>query len=201
VFIRRNWKISLKEELLKRGYVEVITPHIGNLNLYKTSGHYPYYSDSQFDPIKVEDEEYLLKPMNCPHHHQIYSSKPRSYKICLFVLQNSERYIVTSNQVSLAVYHAFAVLPKTMLTFIALQEQLKDEIKNTVELTQLVFKTFNMPVTTRLSFRDDCEGKYAGDIEKWELAQKILKEVADEINLEYFIDWVKLLFMVQKLTS
>ena len=57
-----------------------MTPHIGNLNLYKTSGHYPYYKDSQFAPIKVEDEEYLLKPMNCPHHHQIYLAKPRSYR-------------------------------------------------------------------------------------------------------------------------
>ena len=58
----------------------MITPHIGNLELYKTSGHYPYYADSQYDPITVEDEQYLLKPMNCPHHHQIFANKPRSYR-------------------------------------------------------------------------------------------------------------------------
>ncbi|HCN05952.1 MAG TPA: threonine--tRNA ligase, partial [Bacteroidetes bacterium] len=78
--VRRRLEDFIKEELVKRGYVEVMTPHIGNLNLYRTSGHYPYYAESQFAPITVEDEEYLLKPMNCPHHHQIYSSKPRSYR-------------------------------------------------------------------------------------------------------------------------
>ena len=62
------------------GYSQVVTPHIGNLELYKTSGHYPYYKDSQFPPITVDDEQYLLKPMNCPHHHMIYASKPRSYR-------------------------------------------------------------------------------------------------------------------------
>jgi len=186
-FIRRKLENFIKEELLKRGYVEVITPHIGNLNLYRTSGHYPYYADSQFDPIKVEDEEYLLKPMNCPHHHQIYSSKPRSYKdlpIRLAEFGTVYRYEQSGELSGLSRVRGFT---QDDAHIYCTQEQLKDELKKTVELTQLVFKTFNMPVTTRLSFRDDSEGKYAGDIEKWELAQKILKEVADEINLEYFI--------------
>jgi len=186
-FIRRKLENFIKEELLKRGYVEVITPHIGNLNLYRTSGHYPYYADSQFDPIKVEDEEYLLKPMNCPHHHQIYSSKPRSYKdlpIRLAEFGTVYRYEQSGELSGLSRVRGFT---QDDAHIYCTQEQLKDEIKNTVELTQLVFKTFNMPVTTRLSFRDDSEGKYAGKMEQWELAQKILKEVADEINLEYFI--------------
>ncbi len=80
--LRETLENFLKEEQRKRGYLPVITPHIGNINLYKTSGHYPYYKDSQFPPIKFEEgnEEYLLKPMNCPHHFQIYASKPRSYR-------------------------------------------------------------------------------------------------------------------------
>ncbi|HMD13880.1 MAG TPA: threonine--tRNA ligase, partial [Bacteroidota bacterium] len=78
--LRETLENFLREEQRKRGYLPVVTPHIGNINLYKTSGHYPYYKDSQFSPIKVEEEEYLLKPMNCPHHHQIYMSKPRSYR-------------------------------------------------------------------------------------------------------------------------
>ncbi|HQI42029.1 MAG TPA: threonine--tRNA ligase, partial [Ignavibacteriaceae bacterium] len=79
--LRETLERFLREEQTKRGYLPVITPHIGNINLYKTSGHYPYYSDSQFPPMKFgdRDEEYLLKPMNCPHHFQIYASKPRSY--------------------------------------------------------------------------------------------------------------------------
>src|SRR3989304_2911354 len=80
--LRETLENYLREEQRKRGYEPVITPHIGNINLYKTSGHYPYYKDSQFPPLQLEDgkEEYLLKPMNCPHHFQIYSSKPRSYR-------------------------------------------------------------------------------------------------------------------------
>jgi threonyl-tRNA synthetase len=65
---------------LERGYLPVITPHIGNLDLYRKSGHYPYYKDSQYTPIKVDEEEFLLKPMNCPHHIEIYRSEPRSYR-------------------------------------------------------------------------------------------------------------------------
>ena len=80
--LRETLERFLREEQTKRNYLPVITPHIGNINLYKTSGHYPYYSDSQFPPLKFadSDEEYLLKPMNCPHHFQIYASKPRSYR-------------------------------------------------------------------------------------------------------------------------
>ncbi len=80
--LRETLENYLRGEQRKRGYDPVITPHIGNINLYKTSGHYPYYKDSQFPPIQLEDgkEEYLLKPMNCPHHFMIYASKPRSYR-------------------------------------------------------------------------------------------------------------------------
>ena len=78
--VRRTLENFLRNQQKKRGYQEVITPHIGNLELYKTSGHYPYYADSQYPPMTIEDEEYLLKPMNCPHHHQVYASEPRSYR-------------------------------------------------------------------------------------------------------------------------
>ena len=71
----------VRDELQKRGYLPVYTPAIGRVELYEISGHYPYYSDSQFAPIQMEqDEQYLLKPMNCPHHVMIYKSKPRSYR-------------------------------------------------------------------------------------------------------------------------
>ncbi len=71
----------IREELSKRGYQAVYTPHIGRVELYQISGHFPYYSDSQFKPIVMSDDErYLLKPMNCPHHVMIYKSKPRSYR-------------------------------------------------------------------------------------------------------------------------
>lgn len=185
--LRRTLENFLKIELLKRGYKEVITPHIGNLNLYKTSGHYPYYSESQFSPIQVEDEEYMLKPMNCPHHHQIYSSKPRSYKdlpLKLAEFGTVYRYEQSGELHGLTRVRGFT---QDDAHIYCTNEQLLDEIKNAVDLTQFVFKTFDLEVTTRLSFRDDESDKYAGDIEVWDEAQKIIKQAADQIGLEYEI--------------
>jgi len=186
-FIRRKLENFIKEELLIRGYVEVITPHIGNLELYKTSGHYPYYADSQYDPITVEDEQYLLKPMNCPHHHQIYSSKPRSYRdlpIRLAEFGTVYRYEQSGELSGLSRVRGFT---QDDAHIYCTDDQLKSELINAIELTQLVFTTFDMKVTTRLSFRDDNSEKYAGDPAMWDKAERELKEVADEMGLEYFI--------------
>ncbi len=185
--LRRTLENFLKKELFKRGYQEVITPHIGNLNLYITSGHYPYYADSQFAPIKVEDEEYLLKPMNCPHHHQIYASKPRSYKelpLRLAEFGTVYRYEQSGELTGLTRVRGFT---QDDAHIYCTHEQLKDELINAIDLTQLVFKTFNMDVTTRLSFRDENLDKYAGDPEIWEKAQNEIKEVADIMGLDYKI--------------
>ena len=79
--VRGTLEQFVKDELRRRGYLPVYTPNIGRVELYKTSGHFPYYSDSMFKPIKMEDdEEYILKPMNCPHHIMIYQARPRSYR-------------------------------------------------------------------------------------------------------------------------
>lgn len=184
--IRRQLEDFLKKELLRRGYQEVITPHIGNLELYKTSGHYPYYSDSQFAPIKVEDEEYLLKPMNCPHHHQIYSSQPRSYRdlpLRLAEFGTVYRYEQSGELTGLTRVRGFT---QDDAHIYCTHGQLKDELMNAIDLTQLVFKTFDMEVTTRLSFRDPTNpGKYAGDPEVWERAQMEIREVADAMKLNY----------------
>jgi threonyl-tRNA synthetase len=185
--LRRRLEAFLRDEQAKRGYQEVITPHIGNLNLYKTSGHYPYYADSQFDPITVEDEQYMLKPMNCPHHHQIYSSKPRSYRdlpVRLAEFGTVYRYEQSGELNGLSRVRGFT---QDDAHIYCTHDQLKDEIKNVVELTQKVFTTFGMDVTTRLSFRDDNDAKYGGDIEYWDRAQAEIKQVADEMGLEYFI--------------
>lgn len=186
-FIRRKLEDFIKTELLSRGYVEVITPHIGNLELYKTSGHYPYYSDSQFSPIEVEDEEYMLKPMNCPHHHQIYSNEMRSYRdlpLRIAEFGTVYRFEQSGELSGLSRVRGFT---QDDAHIYCTQDQLKDELKDCIDLTQLVFKTFDMEVSTRLSFRDDQEGKYAGNLEQWETAQRIIKEVADEIDLDYYI--------------
>jgi threonyl-tRNA synthetase len=186
--VRRKLEEFIKAELLKRGYVEVITPHIGNLNLYRTSGHYPYYADSQFNPITVEDEEYLLKPMNCPHHHQIYSSRPRSYRdlpLRLAEFGTVYRYEQSGELNGLSRVRGFT---QDDAHIYCTQEQLHAELKNCIELTQLVFRTFGMEVKTRLSVRDPHDTtKYAGDPEMWEQAERDIKEVAEAMELDYFI--------------
>ena len=185
--VRRILESFLKGELSKRGYLEVITPHIGNLNLYKTSGHYPYYKDSQFAPMKVEDEEYMLKPMNCPHHHQVFLSKPRSYRdlpLKIAEFGTVYRYEQSGELNGLSRARGFT---QDDAHIYCTHDQLKEQIIECVELTQLVFKTFDLQVSTRLSFRDEHSEKFAGDPELWERAQTEIKAVADELKLDYFI--------------
>ena len=185
--IRRTLEDFLRKEQAKRGYQEVITPHIGHLQLYKTSGHYPYYADSQFTPIAVDDEEYLLKPMNCPHHHQIYASKPRSYRdlpVRLSEFGTVYRYEQSGELNGLSRVRGFT---QDDAHIYCTEDQLRHEIKQVIEITQKVFTTFGMDVSTRLSFRDENPDKYGGELELWERAQKEIKDVADEMQLEYFI--------------
>lgn len=187
--IRETLEQFLREEQRKRGYLPVITPHIANLELYKTSGHYPYYKDSQFPPIALEDgEQFLLKPMNCPHHHQIYLAKPRSYRdlpLRLAEFGTVYRYEQSGEMNGLTRVRGFT---QDDAHIYCAHDQLKDEIRNTVELTQLVFKTFGMDVSTRLSFRDDVHvEKYGGEAAFWTQAQEEIKQVADEMKLNYFI--------------
>ena len=188
--LRETLEKFLREEQTKRGYLPVVTPHIGNINLYKTSGHYPYYKDSQFPPIKFADdnEEYLLKPMNCPHHFQIYLSKPRSYRdlpIRYAEFGTVYRYEQSGELNGLTRVRGFSVDDSHIFVR---QDQLKDEVCNVIELIQVVFTTMGFKeFTTQLSFRDDNVEKYGGDIELWEQAQKEIKEAADKMNLTYFI--------------
>lgn len=189
--LRETLERFLRDEQTKRGYLPVITPHIGNINLYKTSGHYPYYSDSQFPPMKFGDreEEYLLKPMNCPHHFQIYSSKPRSYRdlpIRYAEFGTVYRYEQSGELNGLTRVRCFSVDDSHMFVR---QDQLKEELFSVIELIQYVFKVMGFAdFTTQLSFRDGNSEKYGGDILLWEKAQAEIKEAADEMKLIYTIE-------------
>ena len=186
--IREQLTDFLRDEQRKRGYTPVATPHIGNLELYKTSGHYPYYKDSQFPPITIdENEQFLLKPMNCPHHHQIYASKPRSYRdlpVRLTEFGTVYRFEQSGELNGLSRVRGFT---QDDAHIYCTHDQLKDEIKLVIELTQLVFTTFAMNVDIRLSFRDDNDSKYGGEKVYWDRAQRELQEVADEMKLNYFV--------------
>jgi threonyl-tRNA synthetase len=189
--LREALENYLREEQRKRGYKPVITPHIGNINLYKTSGHYPYYKDSQFPPMQLEDgkEEYLLKPMNCPHHFQIYLSKPRSYRdlpIRYAEFGTVYRYEQSGELNGLTRVRCFAVDDSHIFVR---EDQLKDEVCNVIELIQTVFSQMGFEdFETQLSYRDDNVEKYGGDIKLWEKAQQEIKEAADQMNLKYHIE-------------
>ncbi len=185
--IRESLEAFLRQEQRARGYLPVITPHIANLSLYRTSGHYPYYKDSQFPPLKLEDEEFLLKPMNCPHHHLIYMARPRSYRelpLRLAEFGTVYRYEQSGELNGLTRVRGFT---QDDAHIYCTQDQVRDEIRATVELTQFVFQTFDMKVRVRLSFRDENVEKYGGEAQFWERAQAEIKQVADEMGLDYFI--------------
>jgi len=188
--LRETLENYLRDEQRKRGYEPVITPHIGNINLYKTSGHYPYYKDSQFPPIQLEDgkEEYLLKPMNCPHHFMIYSSKPRSYRdlpIRYAEFGTVYRFEQSGELNGITRVRSFSVDDSHIFVR---DDQLKGEVCNVIELIQVVFQQMGFKdFTTQLSFRDDDAEKYGGDIKLWEMAQKEIQEAADEMKLDYIV--------------
>ena len=187
--VRESLETFLREEQRKRGYLPVVTPHIANLKLYKKSGHYPYYKDSQFAPIKVEEEEYLLKPMNCPHHHQVYLVKPRSYRdlpIRLAEFGTVYRYEQSGELNGLTRVRSFTQDDSHLYVR---QDQLKEELCNVIDLIQLVFGTLGFKdFKTRLSFRDPGNTtKYGGADEQWVQAERDIKEAADAMKLNYFI--------------
>jgi threonyl-tRNA synthetase len=188
--LRETLENYLREEQRKRGYDPVITPHIGNINLYKTSGHYPYYKDSQFPPLVLEDgkEEYLLKPMNCPHHFQIYASKPRSYKdlpLRFAEFGTVYRYEQSGELNGLTRVRSFSVDDSHIFVR---EDQLKQEVCDVIDLIKIVFTQMGFKdFTTQLSFRDDNVEKYGGDISMWDKAQKEIKEAADISNLNYVV--------------
>ena len=192
--IRNELESFLKEEQRKRGYLPVYTPHIGNIELYKRSGHYPYYSDSQFPPLTYHDEDgkqeqYLLKPMNCPHHHLIYSSKMRSYRdlpIRLTEFGTVYRHEQSGELNGLVRARGFTQDDSHIY---CRPDQLVDEICSAIDLTQFVFGTLGFSdVHTRLSMHDPAnQAKYGGTEEVWEQAEKDVKEAADRMGIEYYI--------------
>jgi len=192
--IRNELETFLKGEQRKRGYLPVYTPHIGNIELYKRSGHYPYYSDSQFPPLTYKDEtgreeQYLLKPMNCPHHHLIYSSDLRSYRdlpIRLTEFGTVYRHEQSGELNGLVRARGFTQDDSHIY---CRPDQLVDEICNAIDLTRFVFNTLGFDdVETRLSLHDPAnQSKYGGTAEVWEQAEKDVREAADRMGIKYFI--------------
>ena len=179
----------LRDIQIERGYLPVVTPHLGNIELYKTSGHYPYYADSQYTPIDVDGDKFLLRPMNCPHHCRVYTSQPRSYRD--LPLRYAEfgtvyRYEQSGELRGLTRVRGFTVDDAHLFVR---PDQLLDEFKGVVQLIQHVFGALGMKdFRARLGTRDSDSDKYVGDNALWEEATVAIVEACDELGLEYHIE-------------
>jgi threonyl-tRNA synthetase len=183
--IRRELESFIYQELLRRGYQPVYTPHIGRVFLYETSGHFPYYADSQFPPMELADgERYLLKPMNCPHHVMIYKSKPRSYRelpLRLAELGTVYRFEQSGELSGMTRVRGFT---QDDAHIFCTEEQVADEFRACVEMTQFVLGTLGLTeYRVRLGFRDPKSTKYVGSDETWAKAEAALEKVCREMGL------------------
>jgi threonyl-tRNA synthetase len=186
--ILRNELLNFSEELqAKNGYQRVFIPHITKEDLYKRSGHWDKFGDELF-LVKSQEtkDQMVLKPMNCPHHIQIYASRPRSYReLPIRYMESTVQYrdekkgelngLMRVRSISIDDAHVFCTL-----------DQLEQEFTTIMEMIKEMYGVFDMKFRARLSFRDNSDG-YIGDKADWEKAQQILEDVAKKLGLDYDI--------------
>ena len=189
--IRRTLERFIVDEEISRGYQHVYTPDLANIELYKTSGHYPYYKDSMYPVMKVEEEELMLRPMTCPHHFELYSSKPRSYRELPFriaELAKQFRYEKSGELTGLMRVRAFCLADSHI---ICQPDQAMDEINSVLDLIEYVATTLGLNTGDnyryRLSLGDrKDEVKYYKDDEAWDFAEDVLRKVLIQRKANYF---------------
>ena len=187
--LREELEKFLRQAQLDRGYLPVITPHIGKLELYITSGHYPYYKDSQYTPIDIDEEQFLLKPMNCPHHIEIYKSEPHSYRdlpLRLAEFGTVYRYEKSGELNGLTRVRGFTVDDSHLFVT---PDQLEEEFIGVVDLIQYVFETMGFhDFRARLGVNDPNSDKYAGAPEMWVKGIAAIKNAADKVGMNYTVE-------------
>ncbi len=193
----------LQRAQVKSGYEQVITPHIGHKNLYITSGHYEKYGADSFQPIKTpqEGEEFFLKPMNCPHHCEIYKTKPRSYKdlpVRYAEFGTVYRYEQSGELHGLTRVRGFT---QDDAHLFCRPDQVKEEFKKVIDLVLYVFKALGFDnYTAQISLRDpENKAKYIGSDENWQLAESAIIEAAEEKGLTTVVELGEAAFYGPKL--
>ncbi len=191
--LRSTLESFLQQEQLKRGYLPVVTPHIARVDLFKTSGHWQKYKEDMF-PLMAEDEKaateeqgFVLKPMNCPFHIQIYKSELRSYRelpLRLAEFGTVYRYEQSGELGGLTRVRGFTVDDSHLFVT---PEQLDDEFLNVVDLILSVFKSLQLKnFKARLSFRNPASDKYIGSDEAWDKAQGAIRRAVEKLGMEHF---------------
>jgi len=201
--LRERLENFLKKAQKKAGYQQVITPHIGNKELYVCSGHYEKYGADSFQPIKTPDpnEEFYLKPMNCPHHCEIFKSKPRSYKELparFAEFGTVYRYEQSGELHGLTRVRGFT---QDDAHIFCTQEQVKEEFKNVIDIVLYVLKTLdfqNFKAQISLRHKED-RSKYIGSEENWVKAEQAIIEAAAEKNLSTVVAYGEAAFYGPKL--
>jgi threonyl-tRNA synthetase len=201
--LRERLENFLKKAQKRAGYQQVITPHIGNKELYVCSGHYEKYGADSFQPIKTPDpnEEFYLKPMNCPHHCEIFKSKPRSYKELptrFAEFGTVYRYEQSGELHGLTRVRGFT---QDDAHIFCTQEQVKEEFKNVIDIVLYVLKTLDFQnFKAQISLRDKVNrSKYIGSEENWVKAEQAIIEAAAEKNLPTVVEYGEAAFYGPKL--
>jgi threonyl-tRNA synthetase len=186
--LRQRLEDFLKKEQIKRGYQPVITPHIGSKSLYVTSGHWEKYGEDSFQPILTpqKDEIFLLKPMNCPHHCEIYGHRPRSYRelpVRIAEFGTVYRYEMSGELHGLTRVRGFT---QDDAHIFCTEDQLKDEFLGVLDLTRYVLAKLGFDkFTAQISLRDpENKTKYVGTDENWRKAEQAIIDAAAEVGLQ-----------------
>ena len=185
--VRLELQNFMQSELTQRGYNPVFTPHIGSIELYKTSGHFPFYKDSQYPTIQVdENEEYLLKPMNCPHHIQIYAAQKHSYRELPIRLAEFGTVYRYEQSGELSGMTRVRGLTQDDAHLFCMQEQVEAEMRDTVDLTLKTLKTLGLEdFRVQVSLREPGSDKYTGNAAHWDAAEATLARVATDMNIPH----------------
>lgn len=208
--IRQELQNFIGEHLARQGYTQVFTPHIGKLDLYRTSGHFPYYEDSQFSPIvdrevmkKLADDGcgcgelsnmlregdidgYLLKPMNCPHHFRIYASERHSYRDLPIRLSEFGTVYRWEQSGELGGMTRVRGFTQDDAHLFMTEDQLAGEIAGCLELVKIVLGTLGMEdYRVRVGLRDPSSDKYVGEAEQWDRAEAACREAAESLGVDY----------------
>ncbi len=201
--IRERLERFMRQEQVDRGYLQVITPHIGSKKLYETSGHWDKYGKDSFQPIHTpnEDELFMLKPMNCPHHCEVYKAKPRSYKdlpLRIAEFGTVYRYEQSGELNGLTRVRGFT---QDDAHLFCRPDQIKEEFIKVIELVMHVFKKLGFEkFTAQISLRDkEDRSKYIGSDENWEKAENAIIEAAAEKGLQTVTEYGEAAFYGPKL--
>ena len=200
--LRLRLQDHLRKVQKRFGYQEVITPHIGSKNLYVTSGHWDHYGKDSFQPIHTpeEDEEYLLKPMNCPHHCEIFAWKPRSYKdlpLRIAEFGTVYRYEQSGELHGLTRVRSFT---QDDAHLFCRQDQVKQEFLNVMDIINVVLSAFGFNFEAQISLRDpNNHEKYVGTDEDWALAERAIQEACQEKGLPAKVEYGEAAFYGPKL--